>query len=112
MLTVLCYNWDKDCNSVLLCEICREGVILKNIQHRRLFDIIYCVVCILTLIVVTILTICNISLPDFLVSRLPAEDTLYVMFQVQVSIAVLPLAIIALITGIMKETIYGVSLIQ
>ena len=112
MLTVLCYNWDKDSNSVLLREICREGVILKNIQHRRLFDIIYCVVCILTLIVITILTICNISLPDFLVSRLPAEDTLYVMFQVQVSIAVLPLAIIALITGIMKETIYGVSLIQ
>ena len=112
MLTVLCYNWDKDSNSVLLREICREGVILKNIQHRRLFDIIYCVVCILTLIVVTILTICNISLPDFLVSRLPAEDTLYVMFQVQVSIAVLPLAIIALITGIMKETIYGVSLIR
>ena len=85
---------------------------MKTIKEKRTFETFYCVSVIIAFICVSIWTVFHLPLPRWLVTDLSLSDSSFVILQIQVTIAVLPLAIIALITGISKDTLYGVSVIK
>lgn len=81
-------------------------------RKKRRFDIVYCLFVALALTAVTVWEIFDLPLPQWLITNLSLPEISFVMLQIQVTIAVLPLAIIALITGISKDSLYGVSVIK
>ncbi len=85
---------------------------MKDANKKKIFDILYCVVMIIAAVAVSALEFFDWPLPQWLITKLPLTDSLFVMLQIQVTIAVLPLAIIALITGISKDSLYGVPVIK
>lgn len=62
--------------------------------------------------IVSYVECCNVKLPSWIITKLDIEESSYVIMQIQASLAVLPLAIIALITGIMKDRAYGISVMK
>lgn len=85
---------------------------MENIKKKKRFDITYCSFVALIFLGVTLVQTFNFTLPKWLLTKLPLVESSFVMVQVQAAIAILPLAIIALITGIMKDTLYGVPVIK
>ena len=85
---------------------------MKPVNIKKRNDIVYCAFVGLAFIVVTIWQIFHLSLPSWLITDVPLADSSFVILQIQVTIAVLPLAIIALITGMSKDTLYGVPVIK
>lgn len=85
---------------------------MKSAKKKKIFDIIYCIVAAISLITVTAQEIFDWTLPQWLISKLQLTDISLVMLQIQVTIAILPLSIIALITGISKDSLYGVPVIK
>ena len=85
---------------------------MKNANKKKHFDIAYCIFVAMAFAAVTIWEIFNLPLPQWLITKLSLSDSSFVILQIQVTIAVLPLAIIALITGISKDSLYGVPVIK
>ena len=73
---------------------------MKPVNIKKKYDIAYCIFVGVAFIVVIIWQIFHLPLPSWLLTDLPLTDSSFVILQIQVTIAVLPLAIIALITGI------------
>ena len=85
---------------------------MKSVNTKKKYDIAYCVFVGLAFITVIIWPIFRRPLPPWLLTDLPLTDSSFVILQIQVTIAVLPLAIIALITGMSKDTLYGVPVLK
>ena len=85
---------------------------MKSVSVRKKCDLAYCVFVGLAFITVIIWQIFHLPLPPWLLTDLPLTDSSFVILQIQVTIAVLPLAIIALITGMSKDTLYGVPVLK
>ena len=85
---------------------------MKSVNTKKKYDIAYCVFVGLAFITVIIWQIFHLPLPSWLLTNLPLTDSSFVILQIQVTIAVLPLAIIALITGMSKDTLYGVPVLK
>lgn len=85
---------------------------MKSVNTKKKYDIAYCVFVGLAFITVIIWQIFHLPLPSWLLTDLPLTDSSFVILQIQVTIAVLPLAIIALITGMSKDTLYGVPVLK
>lgn len=81
---------------------------MESIKKKKAFNVVYCVFVALIFIAVTLVQIINVELPKWLITNLYLAESSFVILQIQVTIAILPLAIIALITGIAKDTLYGV----
>lgn len=81
-------------------------------KNRKVFDCVYCGIIVLLTIVISIIEYSEISLPAWTLTYLNLEEASYVIMEMQLAVAVLPLAIIALITGIMKDTAYGVPVMK
>lgn len=80
---------------------------MKPVNIKKKYDIAYCIFVGVAFIVVIIWQIFHLPLPSWLLTDLPLTDSSFVILQIQVTIAVLPLAIIALITGMSKDNYYG-----
>lgn len=85
---------------------------MKPVNIKKKYDIAYCIFVGVAFIVVIIWQIFHLPLPSWLLTDLPLTDSSFVILQIQVTIAVLPLAIIALITGMSKDTLYGVPVLK
>ena len=85
---------------------------MKPVNIKKKYDIAYCFFVGVAFIVVIIWQIFHLPLPSWLLTDLPLTDSSFVILQIQVTIAVLPLAIIALITGMSKDTLYGVPVLK
>ena len=70
---------------------------MKSVNTKKKYDIAYCVFVGLAFITVIIWQIFRLPLSSWLLTDLPLTDSSFVILQIQVTIAVLPLAIIALI---------------
>ena len=85
---------------------------MKSIDQKRMFDKKYCTAVIAAFIVVTIWEVFDLPLPLWIITKLSLTDSLLAVLQIQVTIALLPLTIIALITGISKDSLYGVPILK
>jgi len=85
---------------------------MESARKKRKFDIAYCRFAAVALITVTVWEIFDFPLPPWLITDLSLSESSFVMLQIQATIAVLPLAVIALITGISKDSLYGVPVIK
>ena len=81
-------------------------------KSRKVFDFVYCGIVTVLAIAICIIERSGIALPEWAITYLNLEDASYVIMEMQLAVAVLPLAIIALITGIMKDTAYGIPVMK
>lgn len=66
---------------------------MKPVNIKKKYDIAYCIFVGVAFIVVIIWQIFHLPLPSWLLTDLPLTDSSFVILQIQVTIAVLPLAI-------------------
>lgn len=65
---------------------------MKSANRRKIVDIIYCIFVTVAFIAVSLRTALRLPLPQCLITDLPLSEFSFVILQIQVTIAVLPLA--------------------
>lgn len=85
---------------------------LKLLKKYNNFEIIYILSAIIVLLIVISVEHGLIELPSWAITKNNIIESSSMIFQVQVSIATFTLAILALITGSIKDTLYGVPVIK
>ena len=83
-----------------------------GIRKRVVLDGIYCAIVALVFCITVLVDFGGLSLPSWCMTVLDTDESVYSIMDYQLTLAVLPLAIIALVTGIMKDTLYGVSIMK
>lgn len=83
-----------------------------GIRRRVVLDGLYCAIVALVFCITVLVDFANLPLPSWCMTVLDTEESVYSIMDFQLTLAVLPLAIIALVTGIMKDTLYGVSIMK
>lgn len=85
---------------------------MNFLKSRKAFESFYLLIAGIILFIVVLVENSVIALPFWVITKNDVVESSFMIFQVQVAVATFTLAILALITGSIKDNIYGVPVVK